>query len=217
MRAFAEKKNRDACANNFCEIAPVNFKMVHGRGVQFVAFRFKHELLCAASGARFLFIGHRRWPSAHHSRGIANRGHNPRISSASANIALHVLDNFRVGRIGIRFQKRHCAHDHSRRAVSALHRAFIEERLLHGMQLAVAFQAFDRRDRFFADRADISDARVARISVNEHGARAALTFAAAVFAAGQVKLIAKHAEQGSVRRGVNFVGFAVDLKFSDSA
>ena len=55
-----------------------------------------------------------------------------------------------------------------------------------------------------------------RVAVNEHGARAALAFAAAVLASRQVKLVAQHAQQGSVRRGVNLVPRAIDLDFSDS-
>jgi hypothetical protein len=83
------------------------------------------------------------------------------------------------------------------------------------MQFSIVLKSFDGRNRFFTDHADIRDARMSRISVNQHRARAALTFAAAILAAGQIELIAQNAQQGSVRRGVNLVGFAVDLKFGD--
>src|ERR1700733_4308537 len=83
------------------------------------------------------------------------------------------------------------------------------------MQLAVVLETFNRRNRFFADNSDACDARVPRISVDKDRARAALPFAAAIFAARQVELIAQNAQQGSVRRGINLVRSAVYLEFGD--
>lgn len=84
------------------------------------------------------------------------------------------------------------------------------------MKFPIAFQTFNRRHGFLANRANIRDARMPQISVNEHRARAALAFATTIFAAGQVQLIAQNAQQGSVGRGVNLVRSAVYLQFGDS-
>src|ERR1044071_1277829 len=71
------------------------------------------------------------------------------------------------------------------------------------MQLAVRFQAFDRRDLLAVDATDGRDARAHWLALDEHRARAAFRFAAAVLCSGQVQLIAQDVEQRRLRIDVN--------------
>jgi len=68
------------------------------------------------------------------------------MRSATADIPLQELDNFRGCWIGFRVQERNTAHDHSWCAESALESARVEKSLLHGMQEAFFFQPFDGRN-----------------------------------------------------------------------
>ena len=56
------------------------------------------------------------------------------------------------------------------------------------------------------------DARARRLAVDEHRARAALPFAAAVLAAGQVEVVAQDREQAVARLAVDLVRPAVDAQ-----
>ena len=76
------------------------------------------------------------------------------MRAAAADIPLQSLHNFRLAGIGIFLEQRDAAGDHSRRAVRTLKRALIEECLLHGMKLAVLFEAFNGDDRFSGCIAD---------------------------------------------------------------
>lgn len=150
-------------------------------------------------------------------RGSSPEGcHNSRIRSAAADIALHELCDLCVRRVGICFQQGDAGHDHARRAKRALHRAFVKERLLQRMEFPVRFEPFDRCYLPLRRRSYAESAGMARVAVNQHRASAALAFTAAVFAPRQVKLVTQDAEQGSVRRGVNFVTRSIDLDFRDS-
>jgi len=66
-------------------------------------------------------------------------------------------------------------------------------------------KAFDRDYLVIADQADLRAARAFGDSVDEHGARAALAFATAVFGAGQVELVAQDGEQGPLGVSVDLV------------
>ena len=59
------------------------------------------------------------------------------------------------------------------------------------MQATIFFKTFDGRDFLSRSRADGRDAGAAGTSVEKDRAGAALPLAAAVFAAGQVKLVAQ--------------------------
>ena len=100
------------------------------------------------------------------------------------------------------------------RAVAALERFDLEERLLHGMQADRRFArgAFDRRDRLRADAADARDARARACAVEQHGAGAALPFAAAEAAAGQAEIVAEDRQQAVARLGVNLAVLAIDAQ-----
>src|SRR6185503_15545096 len=70
--------------------------------------------------------------------------------------------------------------------------------------------ALDRRDARAVDLARGDDARVDRLAVDEHRARAALALAAALLAAGEPEVVAQDVEQPPQRRDAQRVLDAVD-------
>ncbi len=116
--------------------------------------------------------------------GFRNGSYDAGINAATADVAFHGANDFARGGIGVLPQEGDAGHDHATGAVAALHRADFHERFLEGMQLAVLIQPFDGGDFFAGDRADGCDARAGGCSIDQHRARAALAFAAAVLGAG---------------------------------
>src|SRR3954471_21830001 len=89
-------------------------------------------------------------------------------------------------------------HDHSRNAESALHRASRDEGALQRAGFAVSFETFDRHD-FLARSLDREDQTgTDRFAVDQYGAGAALAFRAALFGAGEPKVIPQQVEQRTV-------------------
>ena len=113
-------------------------------------------------------------------------------------------------------QQRQRGHDHARRAVAALQCAHVPERLLQRVQLAVAREALDGRDLLAGEVADFPLARARRLAIDQDGAGAALAFAAAVLAAGQIEIVAQHAEQRALGVRLDRHGAAIDVKFFDA-
>src|SRR6266404_9671133 len=84
------------------------------------------------------------------------------------------------------------------------------------MQLTILFETFDGHDLFAGHAANLSDAGTRRLSVDKHGARAALTLAASVLAARQVEIVAQHAEQTRRRIYIGCHPLSVDVECGDS-
>jgi hypothetical protein len=137
------------------------------------------------------------------------------MRSAAADVSLHVREDFFFGGLGIGFQQSSGGHDHSGSAVSALHGFFGKEGFLERMQVAIFLEPFDRGDLFCGDGADEGDAGTARTAFDENGAGAALAFAAAVLAAGQVELIAKNGKKAGLIVGVYRIFCSIDVEFRD--
>src|SRR5204862_7550748 len=116
----------------------------------------------------------------HRFRRLLHGGHDSRMRSATADISLQCLHNFRGAGSGIFLQQGHTAYDHSGSAIRALKRALIEKCLLHGMQLAVVFETFDGDDGFSRSVIHGKLAGSPRRAIQQDGARATMTFAAAV-------------------------------------
>ena len=89
------------------------------------------------------------------------------------------------------------------RAVAALERLGLEERRLHGMEPSVLRETLDRDDLLARGLGQRRLAGRRRLPVEEHGARAALSLAAAVLGAGQVEPVAEDGEERLVRRRVD--------------
>src|SRR5215510_563451 len=131
--------------------------------------------------------------SFHRLGGLANRGDDSRIRAAAANIAFHESRDFYVIGVRILAQQREAGDDHSGSAIAALQGVSFEERLLKRVQAAILLKPLDGGYRFPGDGLDRGYTRASRLPIDQHRARAALSLAAAVLAAGQVKIIAQDA------------------------
>jgi hypothetical protein len=113
-------------------------------------------------------------------------------------------------------QEGNASDDHSGCAVGALHGAFVEKCLLQGMQAVTLGQAFNRGDVFLPYGAYLCDARLARISIDQNGASAALAFPATILTPGEVELLAQHREQAGLPVRVNFISLSVYIQLLDT-
>jgi hypothetical protein len=136
-----------------------------------------------------------------------------RLRAAATDVALQELSDFVRTGIRIISQQADAAHDHAGRAVGTLERAGIDERLLHGMQTAVPFQSLNRGDWLSNCEADGNLARASRLATNQNGAGAALPFSAAIFAAGETKLVAQDVKERSIRGVMDRIPLAVHFDF----
>ena len=82
-------------------------------------------------------------------------------------------------------------HEHAGRAVAALYGIRFQERLLQRMQLCVGCKPFNRYDTLVFNCGNRHRAGPHRLVVHNHGARAALAFAATVLRSRQTKVISQ--------------------------
>ena len=147
----------------------------------------------------------------HRFRRLLHGCHDSRMRSATADISLQGLRNFRGAGIGIFLQQGHTAYDHSGSAICALKCALIEKCLLHGMQLAVVFETFNGDDGFSRSVIHRKLARSPRHAIQQDGAGTALAFTATVLGSGQPKLFAQGKQQRGSGFGCKRSAFSVDL------
>ena len=103
----------------------------------------------------------------------------------------------RRARSRVALEQRDRRQDHTGHAVAALHRVFLDEGFLDRVQFPVLRQALDGFDVAAFDLRNLCLAGSNRIAVEQHGAGAALAFAAAVFGSREVQVLAQHLEQGA--------------------
>src|SRR5262245_12436881 len=84
------------------------------------------------------------------------------------------------------------------------------------MEVAVPLQALDGDDLFAFHRGRLRQTGAHGPPANQDGAGAALPLATAVFRAGQIELVAQHAEQRAFSVNLDAAPGSVDLKFQDS-
>jgi len=118
------------------------------------------------------------------------------VGGATAQISTHILSD---GRFGFRMtfvDASHSGEDLPWRAVPALKRIMIDERLLHRVQRAVRLgEAFDCRDIFAFRACSQGEARQNAASVDQYRARAALSVIATLLAACKADVLAKRVKQ----------------------
>src|SRR5262249_58660245 len=88
--------------------------------------------------------------------------------------------------------------------------------VLQRMESRVPLQPCDGSDLLAFDRGDLFQTGSRGAPVYQHSAGAALSLAAAVFRAGQIKLVAQRAEQRALAVNPDAAFGSVDLKFQDS-
>ena len=147
----------------------------------------------------------------HRSGRLLDGRHDSRMRSATADISLQGLRNFRGAGIGIFLQQGHTAYDHSGSAIRTLKRALIEKCLLYGMQLAVVFETFNGDNGFSRSVADGELAGSSRHTVQQDGASATLAFTATVLGSGQSKLFTQRKQQRGFGFGCKRSALSVDL------
>jgi hypothetical protein len=145
-------------------------------------------------------------------RGLLDGVHDARVGSTTADISLHELHDFSGRGARLLREERHAADDHSGGAVGALESFEIEEGLLHGMQMAIFFEAFDCGDGLY-DFAEGKLAGTARRAADQDRAGTALPFTAAVFCAGESKFVAENGEEAGIWIGVDWVFLTVNFEF----
>ena len=136
----------------------------------------------------------------------------PRIGAAAAQIARHRAIDVFVGRFAIDAQQGSRRHDLAGLAVAALRNLMFDPRRLHGVHRLRRPQPLDRGD-VAADIADLQRAGPHRLAIDMHGAGATHRDPAAIFRAGDAKLVAQDPKQGHVGLDIQPVGLAVDLQF----
>lgn len=135
------------------------------------------------------------------------------IAAAPTEVGIEPLANFGVGGPGSPFQQGNRGKDHARGAITALEGLFVQERLLDGVELPVAGQPLDGEDGTAGGLFDREGACVFAVAIHEHGAGAALAFAAAVLGAGEFEVFAEDLQERSVWFGSDRVALAVDGEF----
>ena len=95
-------------------------------------------------------------------------------------------------------------------AIATLHGADFHKSLLHGMKLLASGQPLDGRDVLVRDCADARDAGTLRFAVDEHGAGAALSFAASVLTPGEIEMLAQDRQETGLRIDIDGITSSVD-------
>ena len=139
-----------------------------------------------------------------------NGSDDPRVGAAPAEVRLQPRTDGRVVRVAIAGQQPDGGDDHARRAVPTLHRVRLDERLLHGVQVARLGDPFHRRHGAAGHCWELEHARVSGVAIHEHGACAAGALAAPVLRTRQAEILAQHGQQAALRITVEFVVDTVD-------
>src|SRR5947209_10311157 len=147
--------------------------------------------------------------SAEHRRRFVDRGANPLIGRAAADIAVHGIVDVAVRRFRSLRQKADRRHDLTGLAIAALHDIEITPCGAHRLG-HFALHALDRRDRAPRGIADLRLTGALRLAVDMHGAGAALGDAAAEFRTGHIERIAERPEERHLRIDVEIALRAID-------
>ena len=152
--------------------------------------------------------GHRRGAplAGRHPHGFDD----PAVAGAAAEVPRDGLADLEVGRLRGPVEQVVHRHDQAGRAEAALDGALVDERRLHGGQLAVVLLALDGLDRLAHGGRGQDQARAHEGPADLHRARPALALLAGVLGAGQVEAVPQDVEQALAQPGVlDLVGPAV--------
>ena len=136
---------------------------------------------------------------------LADGGDNTGISAAAADVATHPFANFTIGEFALMdalqvwcdeagratfgfVEQRDCGDDLAGCAVAALESIVVEERLLYGMQPALARNAFDGGNTLLVASNGEGQAAVDAASIQQYRACAALAMVAALLRAGKAQM-----------------------------
>src|SRR5437016_7376118 len=118
----------------------------------------------------------RRWSAQHlsswSSRRSDHRPLDPQVRPTAAKVAAERLSHGIAGRPRLPLEQADRCHDEPGDAVPALHRRFLDKRLLYRVQRPVGPHTFDGGDRSTRDGADVAHTRPQRLAVDKYRARA---------------------------------------------
>src|SRR5687768_12157342 len=95
------------------------------------------------------------------------------MSTAAAEVLIHLLDDLLPRRLGVLLQQAISAHDHPGGAEAALKGALIDEGLLQGMELSILLQPFNADEVLSFDAGQRGLAGANRDAIDGNGAGAA--------------------------------------------
>ena len=134
----------------------------------------------------------------HQLRRAADGAPDPRVGAAPAELAGQRGRRPRVVRMRGLAEQRRRRHQPAGRAVTALHRAGLQPRLLHRVQDAVFGQALDRRHPLACGGGGRRRAGRHGAAADQHRAGPAGALAAAELGAGQPEVVPEHRQQAAV-------------------
>jgi len=111
----------------------------------------------------------------HGVRGMLYGADDILISSASANIAIQAMADLLIGGMRVAAQQVHYSDNHARGAETTLQTVLLPEGILHGMQIAVGGDAFNRGNAAAISLYCQDGAGFNCDTIHQHGARTALT------------------------------------------
>src|SRR5437762_3034083 len=114
-------------------------------------------------------------------RGSLNRLNDLGVTRAAAEIARERKPNLFLRGVLVFVQKRLGHHQHARRAVAALRAAFLNECLLHGMQVGTNLQTLDGYDVRAVQLTRKDKTGVHRLTIQKHGTGTTVARSAAFF------------------------------------
>src|SRR5690348_12122012 len=154
----------------------------------------------------------RRWFTAQARRGQFDRFVDLDVAGAAAQVARQCLLDVVSSRLRIGYEQCLGSEQKRRRAVAALRRAELRERVLQRVQPTAGGHSLDRLHTAAGAGEAQHQTRQHRGAVEQHGAGAALSQLAAVLRAREAQVLAQHLEQRFVRREGDFDGLAIELE-----
>src|SRR5713101_102312 len=156
---------------------------------------------------------------------LTDGGNNVGISGAPADIAAHTLRNLRIGqswrgrdvrrRIAwparlVFSQQRDRRANLTGGAIPALQSIMAHKCGLHWVEIAIFFQTLDGRDLVARMHHGERQAAVDALSIDDHGAGAALSLVAALLGTGQPEMLAQRIEQRYARIEIESMAPSID-------
>jgi hypothetical protein len=117
------------------------------------------------------------------------RNHDLGIGGAATEISAEVVLDLLIGGVGMLVEQLRHHHDETRRAIAALERRGLDERLLHRAELLWSIEALHRDDLGTIDELGEVEAAGYRQAIDQYGAATAQPLAAAFARAGEPELV----------------------------
>ena len=133
------------------------------------------------------------------------------VPRAAADVPLQRDAHVLLGRVRVPREQGGGAHQHPGRAVAALERVVLVERLLERRQLTVGGEPLDRRDLGALGLHREHHAALHRLAVDVDGAGAAVARVAADVRPGETEVVAEEVDEEPARRHLELDLLAVDL------